>query len=202
LRIIAGKNRGQRLIAPAGRSTRPTSDRIRESIFNILTHNPSQPSVEGRRVLDLFAGSGALGFEALSRGARFCQFVDTDAEARAVIRRNADALGVTGMCKIWRRDSTQLGRCVPQAPFDLVFVDPPYNKDLGSAALASLVDGQWLGPHAMIVLEESAQSIPVVPPQLQLVDAREYGDTKVIFYTADRDWNGGRTIPSNGTHNR
>ena len=129
-------------------------------------------------------------------GHRFCQFVDTDAEARAVIRRNAEALGVTGICKIWRRDSTQLGRCVPQAPFDLVFVDPPYNKDLGSAALASLVDGRWLGPHAMIVLEESAQSILVIPPQLQLVDAREYGDTKVIFCTADRDWNGGWTIPS------
>jgi 16S rRNA (guanine966-N2)-methyltransferase len=181
VRIIGGKHRGQRLIAPAGRSTRPTSDRVRESVFNILAH---RASIEGSRVLDLFAGSGALGFEALSRGARFCLFVENDAEARAVIRRNADALGVTGMCKIWRRDAAQLGDGAPQVSFDLVFIDPPYGKDLGSAAIASLLQGQWLAQNAMIVLEESTRSVVEIPPQLQLVDSREYGDTKVIFCRA------------------
>ena len=181
MRIIGGKHRGQRLVAPSGRSTRPTSDRVRESIFNILAHNTLRSSIESVRVLDLFAGSGALGFEALSRGARFCQFVENDAEARAIIRRNAETLGVTGICKIWRRDATQLGRCAPQAPFDLVFIDPPYGKNLGSAALASLLDGQWLSPNAMIMLEESTRAPLPIPPQLELVDVREYGDTKVIF---------------------
>ena len=184
MRIIGGQHRGQRLVAPAGHSTRPTSDRVRESIFNILAHKTSRDSVEGGRVLDLFAGSGALGFEALSRGARFCQFVENDAEARAVIRRNAETLGVTGICKIWRRDATQLGRCAPQTPFDLVFIDPPYGKELGSAALASLLDGQWLSPKATIIIEESTGATISIPPQLELLDVREYGDTKVMFCTA------------------
>jgi 16S rRNA (guanine966-N2)-methyltransferase len=181
MRIIGGKQRGQRIFAPAGRSTRPTSDRVRESIFNILAHKASHPSLEGCRVLDLFAGSGSLGFEALSRGARFCLFVESDAEARAIIRRNAETLGFTGMCKIWRRDAAQLGRCAPQVPFELVFIDPPYGKDLGSAALASLVDGQWLTQSAIIVLEENVRAVVNIPPPLQLVDSREYGDTKVIM---------------------
>lgn len=184
MRIIGGQHRGHRLVAPAGHATRPTSDRVRESIFNILTHKTSRDSVEGRRVLDLFAGSGALGFEALSRGARFCQFVEIDAEARAIIRRNAETLGVTGICKIWRRDATQLGRCAPQTPFDLVFMDPPYGKDRVSAALASLLDGQWLSANAMIVIEESTRAAMSMPPQLELFAVREYGDTKVIFWTA------------------
>lgn len=181
MRVVGGKHRGQHLIAPAGRSTRPTSDRVRESIFNILAH---RASIEGSRILDLFAGSGALGLEALSRGARFCLFVENDAEARAVVRRNAGALGVTGMCKVWRRDATQLGSCTPQAPFDLAFIDPPYGKGLGSAAVASLLKGQWLVQNAMIVLEESTRSVLAVPPQLELIDSREYGDTKVIFCKA------------------
>jgi 16S rRNA (guanine966-N2)-methyltransferase len=184
VRIIGGMHKGHGLAAPAGRSTRPTSDRVRESIFNILTHRNSAGAIEGKRVLDLFAGSGALGLEALSRGARLCQFVENDAEARAVIRRNAEALGVTGLCKIWRRDATQLGRCAPQAPFGLVFIDPPYGKNLGSAALASLVGGQWLAADATIVVEESTRAELALPPQLQLVDSREYGDTKVTFCRA------------------
>jgi 16S rRNA (guanine966-N2)-methyltransferase len=184
VRIIGGRYRGHRLVAPAGNSTRPTSDRVRESIFNILAHQTSHDSIEGRRVLDLFAGSGALGFEALSRGARFCQFVEIEAEARAVIRRNAETLGVTGICKIWRRDATQLGRCAPQTPFDLVFMDPPYGKEHGSAALASLLEGQWLSPNAMIIIEESTRAAVSIPPQLELAAVREYGDTKVIFCAA------------------
>ncbi len=116
MRIVGGKFKGRSLAAPAGQATRPTSDRVREAIFNILAHGIDGFAIEGARVLDLFAGTGALGLEALSRGARFCQFVDDDAEARGLIRRNADALGVIGQCKIWRRDATRLGPCAPQPP--------------------------------------------------------------------------------------
>src|SRR5205823_4537516 len=154
MRIVGGKLGGRSLAAPSGRDTRPTSDKVREAIFNILTHGIEGFSIEDARVLDLFAGTGALGLEALSRGARFCQFVDDAAEARGLIRHNADALGVIGKCKIWRRDATRLGWAAPQPPFDLVFADPPYNKGIGEKALVSLVSGGWLAPGAIVVLEE------------------------------------------------
>jgi 16S rRNA (guanine966-N2)-methyltransferase len=181
MRIVGGKFKGQRLAAPAGHNTRPTSDRVREAIFNILAHGAAAVPMEGARVLDLFAGTGALGLEALSRGAKFCQFVDDRVEARGTIRRNADALGVTGQCKIWRRDVTQLGPCAPQTPFALVFVDPPYGKRLGEAALSSLIEGKWLGGDAIVVLEESSKAAVSVPDRLEIADERSYGDTKVMF---------------------
>lgn len=182
MRIVGGKFKGRSIAAPAGQATRPTSDRVREAIFNILSHGIEGFSVEGVRVLDLFAGTGALGLEALSRGARFCQFVDDDATARGLIRRNADGLGVIGQCKIWRRDATKLGPCAPQPPFDLVFVDPPYNKDLGGKALASLTAGGWLTPSAVLVLEEAEKAEVADVPGLTLLDRRLYGDTQVRFY--------------------
>jgi 16S rRNA (guanine966-N2)-methyltransferase len=184
MRIVGGKLKGRSLASPAGAHTRPTSDRVREAIFNILAHGIEDFSVEDARVLDLFAGTGALGLEALSRGARFCQFVDEAAEARGLIRRNADELGIIGRCKIWRRDATRLGRAAPQPPFDLVFADPPYNKSLGDKALASLVSGGWLAPSAVVVLEElsSAEIAPLA--ELSLIDRRLYGDTQVVFYRA------------------
>ena len=144
MRIVGGTFKGRSLAGPTGAATRPTSDRVREAIFNILTHGIDGFTLEGARVLDLFAGTGALGLEAMSRGARICQFVDDSAEARGLIRRNADALGLISQCKIWRRDATKLGPCAPQPGFDLVFADPPYGKGLGEKALQSLVDGQWL----------------------------------------------------------
>jgi 16S rRNA (guanine966-N2)-methyltransferase len=155
---------------------------VRESIFNILAHGLSGFDVDGARVLDLFAGTGALGLEALSRGARFCQFVDDSAEARGLIRKNADALGAIGLCKIWRRDATDLGPCAPQPGFDLVFADPPYGKGLGEKSLASLVAGGWLNPGAVVVLEESLKADIAPIPGLITVDERDYGDTKVRFY--------------------
>jgi 16S rRNA (guanine966-N2)-methyltransferase len=155
---------------------------VREALFNILAHGIEDFSIEGARVMDLFAGTGALGLEAISRGARFCQFVDESAEARGIIRRNADELGVVGLAKIWRRDATKLGPCAPQTPFDLAFIDPPYGKGLGTKALQSLVEGQWLSPGAVIVLEESDRAdIPGVLPLTKL-STREYGETQICFF--------------------
>jgi 16S rRNA (guanine966-N2)-methyltransferase len=155
---------------------------VREAIFNILAHGIPGFTIDGARALDLFAGTGAMGLEALSRGARFCQFVEEDAEARAVIRRNADALGLIGRCKIWRRDATRLGRAAPQPPFDLVFADPPYGKGLGEKALASLVAGGWLVTDGIVVLEEAAGTDVGPQPELRALDQRSYGDTQVLFF--------------------
>jgi 16S rRNA (guanine966-N2)-methyltransferase len=182
MRIVGGKFKGHSLSAPSTSATRPTSDRVRESIFNILAHGIEGFDIEVARVIDLFAGTGALGLEALSRGARFCQFVEDDAGVRGVIRRNADALGVIGQCKIWRRDATKLGGCAPQTPFDLAFCDPPYNKGLGEKALASLVEGKWLTPGAVVVLEEAEKAAVPSILGLDLLDTRIYGDTAVRFY--------------------
>lgn len=182
MRIVGGRFKGHGLSGPRGDGTRPTSDRVRESIFNILAHGIEGFTLDGARVMDLFAGTGALGFEALSRGARFCQFVDDSVEARGVIRRNADALGVIGQCKIWRRDAARLGPCAPQTPFDLIFADPPYGKGLGAAALAAIAGGQWLAAGGVVVLEEADKA--ELPPVagLGLLDVRSYGDTQVRFY--------------------
>jgi 16S rRNA (guanine966-N2)-methyltransferase len=182
LRIVGGKFKGRNLEGPANISTRPTSDRVRESVFNILTHGIADFELEGARVLDLFAGTGALGIEALSRGARFCQFVEESAEARGIIRKNADSLGAIGLVKIWRRDATDLGPCAPQTPFNLVFADPPYNKGMGEKALRALVDGHWLFSNAIIMLEESLDAKVEDVAGLTLIDERTYGDTQVRFY--------------------
>jgi 16S rRNA (guanine966-N2)-methyltransferase len=182
MRIVGGIFRGHAIQGPNSAATRPTSDRVRESIFNILAHGAARIEIDGARVMDLFAGTGALGLEALSRGARFCQFVDESAEARGLIRRNADALGVIGLAKIWRRDAANLGPCAPQSPFDLIFVDPPYNRGLGEKALTSLVEGEWLSPGAVVVLEEAEKARIADVPGLALLDQRTYGDTQVRFY--------------------
>lgn len=182
MRIVGGKFKGHSLASPSGQSTRPTSDRVREAIFNILAHGIDDFTIEGTRVLDLFAGTGAMGLEAVSRGARFCQFVDDSAESRGLIRRNADAVGVIGQVKIWRRDATRLGPCAPQPGFDLVFADPPYGKGLGSKALASLVDGGWITPKAVVVVEEALAAELVAPHALTLLSQRDYGETQVRFY--------------------
>jgi len=182
MRIVGGKFKGHSIAPPHGSATRPTTDRVRESVFNILAHGIAGLELEGARVLDLFAGTGAMGLEAISRGARFCQFVDDSAEARGLIRRNADALGVIGLAKIWRRDATNLGPCAPQPGFDLVFADPPYGKGLGEKALGSLVEGGWLNPGAIVVLEESQKAELAAVNGLTEIDARGYGDTTIRFY--------------------
>lgn len=181
MRIVGGSLKGRAISAPEGLATRPTSERVREAIFNILSHGIEDFDIEGARVLDLFAGTGALGLEAISRGAKFAQFVDEAADARGSIRQNAESLGLIGQVKIWRRDATKLGPCVPLAPFGLIFIDPPYGKGQGTLSLASLVDGGWAAPRAIIVLEEVLKAQVDLPTGLELLQTREYGETKVLF---------------------
>ena len=181
MRIVAGRFRGAALVAPKGSDIRPTSDRVRESLFNILAHGIDGVRLEGARVLDLFAGTGALGLEALSRGAAYVHFVEDDADARGLIRRNIEALGATGVTRIYRRDATKLGDAGTLKPFDLVFADPPYGKGLAERALQSAVGGGWLLPAALAVVEESADAEFALPPGFDLIDQRVYGDTAIRF---------------------
>lgn len=182
MRIVGGQFKGRAIAAPQGRDTRPTSDRARESIFNVLAHADWSPGIEGRRVLDLFAGSGALGLEAMSRRAAFALFVETEPAARGAIRDNIEALGLFGNTRIHRRDATDLG--VKPAglgdPFDMVFLDPPYGKGLGERALARLGDGGWITPDALITLEVGADETPQLP-SFETLDERSYGAAKVFF---------------------
>jgi 16S rRNA (guanine966-N2)-methyltransferase len=189
MRIVGGQYRGRPLIAPPGEATRPTSDRAREAVFNVLLHAVWSPGVGGARVIDLFAGSGALGLEALSRGAAFCLFVETDAAARGAIRDNAEALGrgeLFGRTRIHRRDATDLGQR-PGAdgpPFDLVFLDPPYGKGLGERALAELVAGGWLADGAVAVFERGADEPEPETPGFERLDNRRYGAARVFYLKA------------------
>lgn len=183
MRVVGGRLRGRPLLAPASRAIRPTSDRLRESIFDILAHRHAD-LLEGARVVDLFAGSGALGVEAISRGASFALFVDNGAEARALLRGNVEALALGGVTRIWRADATQLGRAPAGPPFDIAFLDPPYGLNLASPALASLASGRWLSQKALVVVEETVKAEITAPPGLALVDERAYGDTKLVFFGA------------------
>ena len=180
MRIVAGRFKGRSLATPRTSAVRPTSDRLRETIFNVLAHAYGDP-VSGARVLDLFAGTGALGLEALSRGASFAQFVDDSTEGRGLLRENIEALGVAGITKVFRRDATRLGDIKPNQPFTLVFCDPPYGKGLASKALVSAFDGGWLAPGALVVVEEEAEAEVLVPAGLKLIEERSQGDTKVLF---------------------
>ena len=182
MRIVSGKYKGHALIAPKGRATRPTSDRARESLFNILAHAPWAPVMEGANVIDLFAGTGALGLEALSRGAAFCLFVETDAMARGAIRTNVETMQVTGVTRLHRRPATALGRrpaTIPAA-FDIAFLDPPYEQDLILPALTSLQDGGWLTQEALIVTETSANETRGYEGWTVL-DARKQGAARLSF---------------------
>jgi 16S rRNA (guanine966-N2)-methyltransferase len=174
MRIVAGKFRGKQLLSPGDDSIRPTADRVRESLFNILSSRLG-PVFDGLKVLDLFAGTGALGLEALSRGASHVTFVDTGAESRGLIRDHIEAFGAGGIAKLLRRDAAALGSVGNMGPFDLVFLDPPYGKGLGELALASLRDGGWLAKDATIVLEESSEVDVALPAGFALDDRREYG---------------------------
>jgi 16S rRNA (guanine966-N2)-methyltransferase len=180
MRIIAGKFRGRQLIAPADDGIRPTADRIRESIFDILAARLG-PVFEGLRVLDLFAGTGAMGLEALSRGASGCVFVETGAEARGLVRDHIEAFGLGGIAKLLRRDATALGSSGTMGAFDLVFLDPPYGQGIGERALVSARAGGWIAPDAAIVLEEARDTSIALPPGFTLDDRREYASTAVHF---------------------
>lgn len=182
MRIVAGKFRGKQLISPSDDSIRPTADRVRESMFNILASRLG-PVFDGIRVLDLFAGTGALGLEALSRGASHVTFVDIGAEARGIIRDHIEAFGAGGITKLLRRDATDLGVPGTFGKFDLVFLDPPYGQGLGEQALAGIAAGGWLAPDATIVFEESVEAVVEIPAGFILDDRREYGAAAVYFLT-------------------
>jgi 16S rRNA (guanine966-N2)-methyltransferase len=180
MRIVGGALRSRALAAPKTQAIRPTADRLRESLFNVLTHAYGDP-VSGARVLDLFAGTGALGLEAVSRGAVFALFVDNGAEARALLRENVAALGVAGVTRIFRRDATKLGAAHPVEPFSLVFLDPPYGHGLAEQALVSARAGGWLAPEALIVVEEAVASQFAPPAGFTELERRPYDTTELIF---------------------
>jgi len=184
MRIVGGRWRGRPLAAPAamGRSSpiRPSSDRLREALFNVLEHG-YDGAVAGARVIDLFAGTGAFGLEALSRGADFAIFVDDGAEARGLIRQNVEALGAGGMSRLFRRDATRLGAAAPNPPVSLVFCDPPYGKGLAGPALLSCLAGGWLAPDALVVVEEAAETGFALPAGFGECERRRYGESEIVI---------------------
>lgn len=183
MRIVAGSLKGRTIVAPEGQGTRPTSDRARQAVFNVLEHAAWAEPLSGTRVMDLYAGSGALGFEAISRGAAFALFVETDDEARGAIRENADAYGVMGRTRVHRRSAVDLG-VRPGSDgeaFDLAFLDPPYRKGLGEQTLARLIEGNWLRPGAMVVFERGSDEPEIDTPGYERLDARDYGAARVLF---------------------
>jgi 16S rRNA (guanine966-N2)-methyltransferase len=180
MRVVGGRLRGRPLAGPKSKSIRPTADRLRESLFNILRHGYGDP-VSSARVLDLFAGTGALGIEAASHGAAFVLFVDDGAEARALIRENVAALGLGGVTRLFRRDASKLGPAHPLEPFALAFLDPPYGQNLAEKALVSARAGGWFAPEALIVVEEAIKARFVAPTGFTELERRAYDDTELIF---------------------
>ena len=187
MRITGGRFGGRALAAPKDLRVRPTADKVRQAIFNILEHHEfGKFSLEGARVIDLFAGTGAMGLEAMSRGGAFCLFVDESAESRALLRTNVESFALTGASKIWRRDACSLGPLPAGAggPFDLAFLDPPYRCALLEPALESLVAGRWLSPEALVVAEFADDEAAPTSRHYDVADERTYGDTRVAFLTA------------------
>ncbi|MEM6381215.1 MAG: 16S rRNA (guanine(966)-N(2))-methyltransferase RsmD [Pseudomonadota bacterium] len=191
MRIVGGSFKGRALKAPRSDAVRPTTDRARESLFNILEHSnlfsPSQ-EIDGARVIDVFAGTGALGLEALSRGAAFALFVDASIEGRSLIRHNIEACGVAAKARLFKRDATRLGSRGSMAPFTLGFLDPPYAQRLAESALSALHQGTWLEPGALVIVEESASVELSVPAGFTIAEIRGFGGSQIIFlrYSGER----------------
>ncbi|WP_288427697.1 16S rRNA (guanine(966)-N(2))-methyltransferase RsmD [uncultured Agrobacterium sp.] len=181
MRIVGGEFRGRTLAAPRSNAIRPTIDRTRESLFNILSHAYPE-SLEGTRILDVFAGTGAVGLEALSRGCRVALFVENGVEGRGLLWENIDALGLHGRARILRRDATKLGGVNNIEPFDLLFADPPYGYGHGEKAFQAAHLGGWLVPGALAILEEQGDALIAVDPVFKLLESRTFGDTKMHFY--------------------
>lgn len=187
MRITGGRLKGRTLQGPRSDAIRPTSDRLRETIFNILSHGLARhgladPVPDGR-VLDLFAGTGAVALEAISRGSAFAVMADIGAEARGLQRHNVEALGLGGVTRILRRDATKLGEVTPFEPFHLVYCDPPYGRGLGTQALGSALAGGWIVPGGVILLEERAGLDIVLPEGLTLLDRRVAGEAQLLIGT-------------------
>lgn len=183
MRVVGGEFRGRSLAAPQSDAIRPTTDRTREALFNVLMHRFPE-KVESARALDLFAGTGALGIEALSRGAAHCLFIEESAEGRGLIRTNIEALGLQGRTKIFRRDATRLGDAGTIQPFGLLLADPPYGKGFGERALQAARLGGWLKPGALCVVEEAASAAFDPGSGFQLIEKRAYGDSVIRFFEA------------------
>ena len=183
MRVVAGRHRGRRLAAPPGRATRPTPDRVREALFDVLAHNAFGPGAEalprGAAVVDAFAGSGALGLEALSRGAAHATFLEIDDVALEVNRANAAALGELDRVTILARDATRPGPA--PAPCALAFLDPPYSSGLAAPALTALAAEGWLSPGAVCVVEFSTREDIALPTGFAALDERRYGITRIVF---------------------
>jgi 16S rRNA (guanine966-N2)-methyltransferase len=179
VRIVGGALKGRPIRTPPGLDTRPTSDRARQAVFNILEHAPWSGGVAGERVIDLFAGSGAMGLEALSRGAASCLFIERARPAAAVIRQNIEALRLGERARLLERDASRLGPA--PAGVGLAFLDPPYHSGLGLLALGSLRSGGWLEPGAVAVLETAADEEPAVPEGFEALDRRRYGAAAVTL---------------------
>jgi 16S rRNA (guanine966-N2)-methyltransferase len=185
MRIVGGMHRGRTLVAPKGQLTRPTADRTRQAMFNVMEHAAWSPGLTGARVIDLFAGAGALGLESLSRGAAFCLFVDADEAARAATLRNVEALRLGDRARVSGADAARLGEASsPEAGFDLAFLDPPYGQGLAESALAALAAGHWLAPGALVILEQGAGEAPLVAPGFHRLDARDWGAARIEFLKA------------------
>ncbi len=185
MRITAGRFRGRTLHTPRDQRTRPTSDKLRQAVFNILAHGEigADFTLEGAAVVDMFAGTGAMGFEAISRGAGFCLFVEDAAAAIALIRQNIEALGLSGITKIWRRDGTALGPRDTSScgPFGLAMLDPPYRRGLLAPALRALSEGDWLRSGALAICEAAVDDDVALPPGYALLEARRYGESKILI---------------------
>jgi len=183
MRVVGGRLRSRPIAGPKSDGLRPTADRLREALFNILMHAYGDP-VTGARALDLFAGTGALGIEAISRGAAYVLFVDDGVEARALLRNNTEALGLGGVSRIFRRDATKLGPAHPLEPFTLGFLDPPYGKGLAELALAAARDGGWFKSEALIVVEEATDAGFKAPEGYTELESRQYDDTELTILRA------------------
>lgn len=181
MRVVGGRLRGRALLAPKDDAVRPTSDRVREAVFNILEHGIDDFAIDGANVLDLFAGTGALGIEALSRGAAQGVFVENVAASRALLQENFQALGLGGIATIFRRSAVDLGAAYRKLSFQLVFADPPYDKGLAEQAIAAAIENGWLSDGAVIVIEERAGVEVVWPAGCTALDQRTYGNTQIAI---------------------
>jgi 16S rRNA (guanine966-N2)-methyltransferase len=185
MRIIAGAHKGRRLAVPPGDKVRPTSDRAREALFDILAHGrfAERPVFEGAPVLDAFAGTGAFGLEALSRGARHASFIDKDRAALAVLRANIAALGEAERATVLAGDALHPPRAA--MPATLAFLDPPYGEDLAAPALAALAGAGWFAPEALVIVEMAARRLLGPRPGFTLIEERRYGAARLVFLRRD-----------------
>lgn len=181
MRIVGGEFRGRNLASPKSNAIRPTIDRTRESLFNIIGH-VYPDAIEGTRIIDLFAGTGAVGLEALSRGCRSALFVENGIEGRGLLWENIESLGLHGRARILRRDATKLGPVGTMEPCHFLFADPPYGQGLGEAGILAAHQGGWLVPGALVVLEEKADATLKVDPVFKPLEQRIFGDTRVDFF--------------------